>query len=80
MEIDSHFILTMLLGIVCGVLGWLGRELWSAVQSLRKDLSALEVKISSEYVRYDRLQEALAPIKDALGEIKAALIHKVDKP
>ena len=62
-----------------GVLGWLARELWSAVQSLRQDLSKLEVRISSEYIRYDRLQDALQPIKDSLDEIKTALSHKADK-
>lgn len=62
-----------------GVLGWLARELWSAAQSLRQDLSKLEVRISSEYVRYDRLQDALKPIVSSLEDIKAALAHKVDK-
>jgi len=68
------------LGLVCTVLGWLARELWGAVKALRKDLSDLQVHIASEYVRYDRLQEALKPIKDSLDEIKATLWHKADKP
>lgn len=61
------------------VLGWLARELWSAVQKLRSDLSALEVRISNDYVRYDRLQDALEPIKQTLDEIKSVLTHKADK-
>jgi septation ring formation regulator EzrA len=50
------------------------------VQKLRQDLSQLEVRISGEYVRYDRLQDALKPIMAALEEIKTAMSHKADKP
>jgi hypothetical protein len=71
--------LIALIGGMCAVLGWLARELWSAVQKLRQDLSQLEVRISGEYVRYDRLQDALKPIMAALDEIKQAMTHKVDK-
>lgn len=78
--IDLHTILTGLLGVVCAVLGWLGRELWQAVQSLRRDLGALEVRIGTDYVRYDRLQDALKPVLDALADIRAKLDHKLDKP
>jgi len=79
MNIDAHLIFTTALGLVCGVLGWLGRELWAAVQALRRDLSALEIRVSTDYVRYDRLVAALEPIKEGIHEIKAALAHKADK-
>ena len=68
------------LGAVCCVLGWFARELYAATQSLRKDLSALEVQIGREYVRYDRLQDAMKPIMDSLHEIKQTLAGKADKP
>lgn len=68
-----------LIGAVCGVLGWFARELYNAVNRLRDDLQKLEVKLSSDYVRYDRLQDAFKPIMASLEEIKQALAHKVDK-
>lgn len=77
MEISQ--IALWLLGAVCALLGWFARELYAATQSLRRDLSALEVRISSEYVRYDRLHDALKPIIDSLSEIKQALAQKADK-
>lgn len=77
MNLEQVFL--VLLGLTCGILGWFARELYNATQSLRKDLSALEVKLSSDYVRYDRLQDAMKPIMDSLHEIKVALQHKVDK-
>jgi hypothetical protein len=46
---------------------------------LRDDLQKLEVKLSTDYVRYDRLQDAFKPIMQSLEEIKQALSHKVDK-
>ena len=67
------------IGIACGCLGWFARELYQATQKLRQDLSDLEVRIGRDYVRYDRLQDALKPIVDGIHEIKEALKSKVDK-
>jgi hypothetical protein len=69
-----------LLGVVSAAIGWFARELYSAVNKLREDLSRLEVRISTDYVRYDRLEQALRPLAEGIQEIKAALVHKVDKP
>lgn len=62
-----------------GVLGWLARELWSAVQALRQDLSKLEVRISAEYVRQDRMDKVMEPVMRKLDRIEEVLNHKVDK-
>jgi hypothetical protein len=67
------------LGSVIGCIGWFSGQLWSAVQKLKEDLNALRVNISAEYVRYDRLQDALKPIMDSLNDIKSALNSKADK-
>ena len=67
------------LSAACALLGWFARELYSATQSLRKDLSALEIRIGSDYIRYDRLQDAMKPIMESLSEIKHALDKKADK-
>ena len=68
-----------LIGIACAILGWFARELYNATQALRKDLSALEVEIGRDYVRYDRLKDAIKPVMDSLHEIKQALQGKADK-
>jgi hypothetical protein len=74
----EQFVIGMI-GAACGVLGWFARELYNAVSRLRDDLQKLEVKISSEYIRYDRLQDALKPVMESLHEIKQALQNKADK-
>ena len=76
---DTQQILMSLLGVVCSILGWLSREMYTAIQSLRKEISTLEVRIGTDYVRYDRLQDALKPIMEGLSEIKHTLSGKVDK-
>jgi hypothetical protein len=77
MELNQ--IIMSCLALVCAILGWFARELYGATQALRRDLSALEVRISGEYIRYDRLQDALKPIVDSLQEIKHTLAGKADK-
>jgi cell division protein FtsB len=61
------------------VLGWFARELYHAVQQLRTDLTTLEVKLGTDYVRYDRLQDALKPILSAINDVKDTLARKADK-
>jgi hypothetical protein len=77
MTLEQMFI--SVIGFICAVLGWFARELYSATQQLRRDLSALEVQISSEYVRYDRLQDALKPILEGIHDIRETLKSKADK-
>jgi hypothetical protein len=77
--VDLHAIFTGLLGVGLAVLGWLARELWDAVKSLRKDLASLEVRITRDYVSYDRLEDVMRPVMEALSEIKQTLKEKVDK-
>ena len=77
MNLEQAFMI--LLGITTGILGWFSRSLWDAVQKLKEDLGKLEIKIGTDYVRYDRLQDALKPVLEALSEIKHALNSKQDK-
>lgn len=72
-------IIMALLGLSCSALGWFARELYGATQSLRRDLSELQIQIGRDYIRYDRLQDALKPIMDSLHEIKQTQASKADK-
>ncbi len=69
-----------ILGLACAVLGWFLRQMYDALGKLKDDLAAMRFDIGSNYVRYDRLQDALKPLLDGLGEIKEALRGKADKP
>lgn len=76
---DLTQIALFVLGSVCACLGWFARQVWSAVQELKKELGDVRVLIGTDYVRYDRLQDAMKPIMDSLHEIKQSLMGKVDK-
>lgn len=76
---DYTQVILAALGITCAVLGWFARQVWTAVTDLRKDLNTLHVLISTDYVRYDRMKDAMEPIMTALHEIKITLAEKVDK-
>ena len=72
----------LLLGLMAagiGSLGWFGRVLYDAVNKLKDDLTKLEIKIGTDYVRYDRLQDALNPVIERLEHIYRELTHKVDR-
>lgn len=79
MTIDLHWIVSILLGLVCGILGWLGKSLLMAVRDLERDLALLRERVAGEYVRQDRMTQALQPIMDALSDIRDRLDGKVDK-
>ncbi len=68
------------MGMAMAALGWFARELYGAVNKLKDDLLRLEVRIGTDFVRYDRLRDMLEPIGHAVEEIRGSLVGKVDKP
>lgn len=77
MSLEQIFL--ALLGLFCTALGWFANQLYQAVGQLKTDLSNLEVRVGTDFVRYDRLQDMLHPIAQDIREIKTALTAKVDK-
>ncbi len=77
MSLEQIFII--LIGVACSVIGWFANQLFRAVEKLKDDLNELQVRIGSDFVRYDRLQDMLKPIANGIEEIKEALKHKADK-
>lgn len=78
--VDSNTIIQIILSVGLASLGWFARELWTAVKTLSRELTHLEITINRDYIRYDRMQDALKPIMTALEEIKHTLHTKMDKP
>lgn len=78
---EAYFvnIIVGLLSIGSVIGGWFLRQMWDAVQQLRGDLNKLEIKLTKDYVPYDRLQDVMKPIMEALTEIKEDLKGKVNK-
>ena len=74
----QHF-LNLAVGTVLTVLGWFARQLWSAVQDLKKDLTAVEIALPTHYVRKEDLESRLDKIEAVLTKIYDKLDNKVDK-
>ena len=60
-------------------LGWFARELWSAVQALKADLSNLREEIASDRVHKDDFRHALEKVEVMLAKIFDKLDGKADK-
>ena len=77
MSLEQIFII--LIGVACSVIGWFANQLFHAVEKLKDGLTELQVRIGSDFVRYDRLQDMLKPILNGIEEIKESIKHKQDK-
>ena len=70
---------TTLIPIVCAVLGWFCRELWTAVQDLKADLAVLREQLPSHYVSKDDFNDRFYEVLKSLHRIEDKLDNKVDK-
>lgn len=76
---DFQEIVNVVVGTVIAVLGWFARQLWDAVQKLKEDMTELEVKLPTHYVRKDELEIRFAKFETMLEKIYDKLENKVDK-
>ena len=67
--------INLILSGCMGVAGWFARELWTAVQDLKTDLS----KLPTIYVARQDYKDDMREVKEMLGKIFDKLDHKVDK-
>ena len=68
-----------LIPIVCAVLGWFCRELWTAVQDLKADLATLREQLPTHYVSKDDFNDRFYEVLKSLHRIEDKLDSKVDK-
>ena len=67
--------INLILGACMAVAGWFARELWTAVQDLKTDLS----KLPTIYVARLDYKDDMREVKEMLGKIFDKLDNKVDK-
>ena len=67
--------INLILGACMAVAGWFARELWTAVQDLKNDLS----KLPTIYVARPDYKDDMREVKEMLGKIFDKLDNKVDK-
>ena len=76
---DLQTFINFILPTVCGILGWFCRELWTAVQELKDDLSKLREELPQHYVTKQDFQDRWYEVLKSLHRIEDKLDQKVDK-
>jgi hypothetical protein len=76
---NDQQIINIIIGVVLSVLGWFARQLWDAVQDLKKDVKQIEVDLPTHYVRKEDLDVRLDRLETVLNRIFEKLDHKADK-
>jgi chaperonin cofactor prefoldin len=76
---DAQNLINIVGGTVLSVLGWFARQLWDAVQDLKRDVKAIEVDLPTFYVRKEDLESRLDRLEAVLNRIFEKLDHKADK-
>ena len=76
---ETQGLINVIIGVGLSVVGWYCRQMWDAVQALKHDLSKLEVKIPTEYVRKEDFNERWIEVLKALHRIEDKLDSKMDK-
>lgn len=72
-------IINWVLAAVSSVLGWFARELWTAVQELKKDLALLREELPKTYVQKDDFKDFKRELLSVLERIEHKLDQKEDK-
>ena len=76
---DSQIVINAIGGLLAIIVGWLGRELWDAVQNLKTDMKELEIRLPTHYVRKDDMEVRFDKIEAMLNKLFDRLDSKADK-
>lgn len=76
---ETQNLINIIGGTVLSVLGWFARQLWDAVQDLKRDVKSIEVDLPTFYVRKEDLESRLDRLEAVLNRIFEKLDHKADK-
>jgi len=73
---DLQQLFNVFIPIICAVLGWFCRELWTAVQGLKEDVAKLREDLPSKYVskedfndRWNEVLKALHRLEDKMDRV-----------
>jgi hypothetical protein len=83
---DWQHLVNLIGGAGLATLGWFARQLWDAVQDLKKDMSKLELHLSEKYVKKSDVEsfrgdmdKRFDRIEVLLDKLYEKLDSKVDK-
>ena len=76
---DTQTLINTALGAILAAIGWFARQLWDAVDGLKKDVHQIEVDLPKTYVMKDDLDKRMSHIEDMFQRIYDKLDAKADK-
>ena len=76
---DIQFIIDIIFGMVTSIIGWFGRELWTAVKELKMDIAKLREDLPKTYVFKDDYRQDVKELKDMIGKLFDKLDNKQSK-
>ena len=76
---DIQWLINTGFAVISSVFGWLARQLWDAVGSLKKDLSNLREEIANDRVHKSDFRDLSDAIFRTLDRIEDKLDGKADK-
>jgi Zn-dependent M32 family carboxypeptidase len=66
-------------GAALGAIGWFARQLWDAVDELKKEIGDLRLHVSTNYMRTEDIQRMFSRIENQLDKILDKVDQKADK-
>lgn len=83
MTVDWQTLVNIGAGALLTALGWIVKEVWSAVKEIRVTVHRMEVELPMYYVRRSEFLEAVKDIRDIcqniFNKLDALEVRKVDK-
>lgn len=76
---ENQTLINYLIMLGAGILGWLWKTLWNAVERLKADLKDLEIKLPEEYARKIDIDKRFDRLEEALQRIYEKIDSKADK-
>jgi hypothetical protein len=77
--VETQSLINTALGAILAAVGWFARQLWDAVDGLKKNVHQIEVDLPKTYVMKDDLDKRMAHIEDMFQRIYNKLDGKADK-
>ena len=71
--------INLALSAILGVTGWCARQLWDAVQELKRDIHQIETDLPKSYVLKDDMDKRMDHIEAMFKRIYDKLDGKADK-
>lgn len=79
MVLDFQVLFNAAAGLIFLGAGWFLRQLWDAVERLKKDLHEIEKDLPVLYVRREEYTEIMRDIREMFNKINDKLDNKADK-